>query len=292
MNRRLYSVSSRAARSGSSHTHSPKRSCSASAFSTAAAVSTGFTTRLPSTVSSVTWIGRCSSVDLAIAGAGIRRVPHSLVAATDVLLPRTPHTAPPGCSTASDWSRRISRRNSWWVAASIHAAPRRACTSSIPRSSGTAASSAVTLTASSGRRIAASRAASSFSRTLPDRYSAAGTSRSSVGSSYTSSPSAARASSGSVPSRSAMCARSTRPSASRLTASASSAVSTPSTGVRATSVRCESIVAGTAVCVASSKLSRALISGANGSERRVSITAGRRRPIRGSPVSESRRPVG
>ena len=45
LNRRLYSPSSRPARSGSSQHHSAKRSCSALALSWAAAVSTALTTR-------------------------------------------------------------------------------------------------------------------------------------------------------------------------------------------------------------------------------------------------------
>ena len=51
-----------------------------------------------------------------------------------------------------------------------------------------------------------------------------------------------------------------------------------------------SIVAGTAVCVVSSKLSSAMTSGANGSLRSVCMTRGTTRATRGCPV-ESVRPV-
>ena len=60
--------------------------------------------RSPSTVSSVTWTGRCSSIALAIAGAGIRPVPHSLVAATDSCCLARPRSPRPGARRRAYWS--------------------------------------------------------------------------------------------------------------------------------------------------------------------------------------------
>ena len=65
-------------------------------------------------------------------------------------------------------------------------------------------------------------------------------------------------------------------------------MSTPSTGVRATSVRCMSIVAGAAAWVVSPKLLSAMTSGANRSLRSVCFTRGTTRATRGRPAESVR----
>lgn len=145
LKRRLYSAARTRALSGSSHTHSANRVWSASCFSRAASVSTGFSARLPSPMSSVTWTMRCSRDTLNRCGAGARGVPQSEVAATPWARALTSQIDPPPCSTITELSARTSRRNRAWVSASIHAAPMRASISSTPNGVGITASSAVTL---------------------------------------------------------------------------------------------------------------------------------------------------
>ena len=100
-------------------------------------------------------------------------------------------------------------------------------------------------------------------RTLPDRYSAAGTSRPGCpGSSNTSEPSCSRASASLAPSRRAISPSRGSPWASRQMASASAGVSAPSRGVRGATTRWVKMAALAARCPAGSNSSSAYTGGA------------------------------
>ena len=194
-----------------------------------------------------------------------------------------------GCSTVRFWSRSTSRRNCWCVSASIHTAPNRARMSSIGLGGGITSRSACTFGAYRASCSLASIAASSFTRTLPLRYSAAGTRRCSSGSSNTSVPRRSRASLVVVPSSCAMASRSTPPVLSMLIVSASTAVSASCAKARCTTCRWVKIFAGEADWVASSKFSSAVTSAMFGSSRSNRATAcGRLRRV---PISRSVWPV-
>lgn len=122
-----------------------------------------------------------------------RSVPQVFLAATECRFPRTDHTDPPGCSTSTVRSSRVSRRNCSTVVAGTHGTPSWATISVGPKSSGSTSVSAVS--AAWSRRtiswavsspvavaVAVSTSCSrtsptlvSRARTFPERKSARGT---------------------------------------------------------------------------------------------------------------------
>ena len=126
--------------------------------------------------------------------------------------------------------------------------------------------SSVTLTSKRGSSAAARSAASSLSRTLPDRYSAAGISAAGFRVVEDQGAQLARGPRSAVmPSSRAMPSSRTSPQTSRQIASASAGLSAPSRGLRGATTRSVKMAALTAVWPTGSKFSSASTSGAYGS---------------------------
>ena len=195
---------------------------------------------MPSSISSRDLDRRCSSTAWASAGAGSRSVPQALVASTRAGCGRlTAQIAPPGCSTWTVGSSRISRRNCGTVSASIQAAPSRASISSGVRSAGMTRAQGGDVDLERGSLGGGrARRASSLARTLPDRYSARGDEPAGGGVVEDQLAELARGPRSSVtPSSRAISSRSSSPRASRQIASASAGVSAPSAGLRGATTR-------------------------------------------------------